>query len=212
MHPHGGGWKTSEWATPFSAFRWAIPEVCDFKGKAIYLDVDMICLKDIKELWDTDLGNKPMLSKYYNGRLELSVILFDCEKMRKYLPALEEIKKLSNASRDLRSKVKRITGKLDTRWNVLDHESYEIDEMWILHYTVMASQPWKPKWFTGVPKEHDRPELKQLWFNLKDEAKAKGYKPNLEYEHFGKYDVLGKPPVKRARFWASWLNRWRKTK
>ena len=89
-----GGWKTNQWATPFSGFRWAIPEVCGFKGKSIYMDVDMVCNKDITELWDTDLGDKPMLAKYYNGRWELSVILFDCEKMQRHLPTLEQLKNL----------------------------------------------------------------------------------------------------------------------
>ena len=187
-----GGWKTNQWATPFSGFRWAIPEVCGFKGKAIYLDVDMLCFKDIAELWNTDLGDKPMLSKYINARWELSVILFDCKKMQQHLPSIEELKKLPSAPRVLGPIAKNITVELDTRWNVLDGELFTIPEMYILHYTIMATQPWKPKWFTGNPKDHHRPELKRLWFNLKDEAVNAGCKPPAGYEPFGKYDIIGK--------------------
>ena len=40
------------WATPFSGFRWsAFRKHCGFKGRAIYLDIDMIVLADIAELW-----------------------------------------------------------------------------------------------------------------------------------------------------------------
>ena len=33
-----GGWNTPLWSTPFSGFRWAIPEYCNFEGRAIYTD------------------------------------------------------------------------------------------------------------------------------------------------------------------------------
>ena len=35
-------WNTKGWHTPFSGFRWAVPYLCNFKGRAIYTDVDMI--------------------------------------------------------------------------------------------------------------------------------------------------------------------------
>src|SRR5262245_61554152 len=36
------GWRTEGWATPFSALRWGIPAVCNFEGRAIYMDLDKI--------------------------------------------------------------------------------------------------------------------------------------------------------------------------
>ena len=47
----GSGWHTEHWATPFSGFRWAIPESCNFEGRAIYMDADVIVLCDVAELW-----------------------------------------------------------------------------------------------------------------------------------------------------------------
>jgi hypothetical protein len=44
------GWATERWATPFSGFRWAIPEVCGFEGRAIYCDSDVIFMADVAEL------------------------------------------------------------------------------------------------------------------------------------------------------------------
>ena len=37
-----GCWETHTWPTPFSGFRWGIPEYCNFEGRAIYTDCDMI--------------------------------------------------------------------------------------------------------------------------------------------------------------------------
>ena len=36
----------------FSGFRWAIPEYCQFQGKAIYMDTDVIVLDDLALLWE----------------------------------------------------------------------------------------------------------------------------------------------------------------
>ena len=49
------GWRTDWWATPFSALRWGIPEACNFEGKAIYMDVDMIAMDDIAKLWNQEI-------------------------------------------------------------------------------------------------------------------------------------------------------------
>lgn len=37
--------------TGFSLRRWMIPERCDWQGRAIYLDADILCLADIEGLW-----------------------------------------------------------------------------------------------------------------------------------------------------------------
>ena len=53
-----GCWQTHTWPTPFSGFRWGIAEFCNFEGRAIYTDCDMINFRDMKELWETDLQGK----------------------------------------------------------------------------------------------------------------------------------------------------------
>ena len=55
------GWNTRGWATPFSAFRWAIPHVCNYEGKAIYMDVDMIARDDIANLWKQKIPDNAAL-------------------------------------------------------------------------------------------------------------------------------------------------------
>ena len=51
------------WFTDFTNFRWAIPEVCSFNGKAIYVDVDEIFLRNPRELFDLTIPDgKAVLS------------------------------------------------------------------------------------------------------------------------------------------------------
>lgn len=38
-------------STDFSNSRWIVPHLCDYKGWALFLDCDMICLGDIAELY-----------------------------------------------------------------------------------------------------------------------------------------------------------------
>jgi len=49
------GWNDKKWYTPFSNFRFAIPEVNGFQGRAVYMDVDQIILKDPKELFELEI-------------------------------------------------------------------------------------------------------------------------------------------------------------
>jgi hypothetical protein len=185
------GWKTNNWSTPFSGFRWGIVEACNFEGRAIYMDVDIVNLHDISELFNTDMKGKPVLGKPYNTRVEMSVMLIDCAEMQKHTPSLESLKLHNNVPQFMTQKINNIAGKYDTRWNVIDGENYKIDEMYNLHFSKMSSQPWHPKWFTGQAQSHARPELQKLWFDLRDEAKAMGYNPAIDYEPFGKYDIVG---------------------
>ena len=49
------GWADKNWVAPFSGYRWGIPEACNFEGKAIYTDVDMINMRDMAELIDIEI-------------------------------------------------------------------------------------------------------------------------------------------------------------
>src|SRR5690606_13465431 len=38
--------------TGFSFYRWFVPWFCDYRGRAIYLDADIVCLCDLAGLWN----------------------------------------------------------------------------------------------------------------------------------------------------------------
>ena len=47
------------WGTPFTGLRYVIPKLMNFKGKAIYMDMDMINFRDIEDFYHIDLLGKP---------------------------------------------------------------------------------------------------------------------------------------------------------
>ena len=49
--------------TGFSFYRWGIPLSCGFKGRALYLDADIVVLGDIRELWEHPLGEHSHLCR-----------------------------------------------------------------------------------------------------------------------------------------------------
>ena len=136
-------WNTSGWGTPFTCFRYAIPEMCNFKGRAIYMDCDQMNFRDIAHLWEIDLEGAAfgmcwdtlnMNPKDYTGTdyergwYSDSVILMDCEKAQEYIEPIEEIKKctwgyknvfqkaINSPYKGLATMIKQI----DARWNSFD--------------------------------------------------------------------------------------------
>ena len=193
-----GGWNTTRWSTPFSGFRWAIPEVCGFEGRAIYTDCDMINYRDIGELWDLDMNGKPLAAREGQrfGGHEFCVTLIDCKIMSNYVNM--PIARMKNVDSLHRRLITKFSGdfshvhSLDPRWNVLDGEGYKIDEMWQLHFTNMATQPWKPAWFTGVSKEHPRKDVVAEFYRARDDAFSNGYLQSSAPSDQIIYNIIGR--------------------
>lgn len=134
--------------TGFSFYRFSIPEACGYKGKAIYLDADMVCLGDIQELFSMDLKGKNALAKKMDDkRFFTSCMLLDCEHLKHW--KIHEWVTLINAG--LTSYQGTMCGApegmnhddfgdLPPIWNDFDH--YD-DKTKIIHYTHVPTQPWK---------------------------------------------------------------------
>ena len=131
--------------TGFSFYRWAIPLLCGYKGKAIYLDADIINFQDINELWSTPMNECTHLM-YKNFA---SVMLIDCEKAQ--WPFIDMVKKASNDEVFYRnimwgendSITSQNKGELCEYWNYLDEFKPEFDtNAKQVHYTVVENQPW----------------------------------------------------------------------
>jgi lipopolysaccharide biosynthesis glycosyltransferase len=179
------GWADFQWFTPFSGFRWAIPEICNFKGRAIYTDVDMINFHDISKLSKVDLQGKPFGARKGNRwGYELCVMVIDCELAKKYIWNLKKLKKKKDAHayhRDMIIKKKLITP-IDPRWNCLDGEDLEIPEMYQLHFTNMPSQPWHPEWYPGEKEKHSRDDILRLYESLKAEVSKKNFFSSCKFD------------------------------
>lgn len=164
--------------TGFSFYRFVIPKLCGFKGKAIYLDADMLVFDDIANLWNLPFGGKDVLCSYQeeippgweNGQnnslgedrhwspgRQLSVMLLNCENLDW---DIDEIIAGLDAGRysyrelmaDLCSvESSRIADTIPNEWNCL--EWFEPARSSLVHFTVVPTQPWR----------HENNRLNDLW-------------------------------------------------
>ena len=133
--------------TPFSFQRFIIPQVCNYQGKAIYLDADMLVFKDIKGLWERTFDGANILSSYTNefsGRKpQYSVMLMDCNKLNWNIKEL--VDKLDSNILTYEElmydfSLANTSTCIEPKWNSL--EFYSENDTALLHYTDMNTQPW----------------------------------------------------------------------
>ncbi|MBD2338958.1 glycosyl transferase [Calothrix sp. FACHB-156] len=169
--------------TEFSLYRYLIPQLCNYQGKAIYLDSDMVCLADIGELFDTPVDNLDFLSKQdtYTHLGEkmwgLSVMLINCEHCQFNLENIcDELDQNLYTFTDFSCMSPRFLkyhaykiAPLDTQWNVFD---YWDNQTKLIHYTNLYTQPWK------APNH----PYGELWFQYFREAMEAGYVTEKDIE------------------------------
>jgi hypothetical protein len=199
------GWQTSEWATTFSGFRWAIPEVCEFKGRAIYMDSDVIIKADIAELWNQKFEpGKAVLAKG-GGSWRLDVCMWDCKAAKQIVSPLQLMMSEKMAHQRMSGKVRggSFVQQFNGNWNCLDGEAYKsLDdpEIKAIHYTNIGTQPQlrhslprlkannQQHWYNGKVERHWRNDLIVLFDKLFEEANQSGYTSAkyLQHPKFGK--------------------------
>lgn len=196
---HWHGYNTHSWPTPFSGYRWAIPEYCGFQGRAIYTDVDMINFRSISDLWETDLEGRMFAARKGTrfGGHEFCVMVIDCEKAKDHLIPVARQRSIDGYHQRCISTFSgngQFVTDLDPRWNCLDGDGRQVNEMYQLHWTKMATQPWLPRWFSGNPEKHPRQDLVDLFHSLQTEAAAAGYEQRnyIPNDLFGPYDIIGR--------------------
>lgn len=201
----GKGWNTRGWTTPFSGFRWAVPHACNYEGKAIYTDSDMIAFADIAELWNQPFKDgAPVISKGKNSP-RFCVALFDCAAMKRYTPSFDALRTNPIAYYQMRQRVMPGTQPFAGNWNCLDGEHYKsLDDpdIKILHYTSIPHQlqlkhslprlkaEGSKHWYPGRTQPHWKQGLQDLFDKLLEEAIANGYPPEkYRREPFGDYQI-----------------------
>lgn len=167
----GVGWKTN-----FSCFRWAIPELCGFQGRAIYLDVDQLLIKDIRQMWKLPMND----AAYLSIRPERTdVMLMDCSKFNApWWRSLEYMRPSGKNQKYYRMLVEKNSkvGELDGIYNCLDGDGFS-DKTRLIHYTKMDTQPWNP--FPDVLnyRPHKNKQVSDLWhkcYELMENCKSIG--------------------------------------
>lgn len=139
--------------TPFTFQRFAIPELCQYQGRAIYLDSDMLVFRDINELWQqpfekpgllrADLLSVPEPADSVRSP-QYSVMLLNCEQLK--WSAAQLVNELAEGRWTYQAFVLEMSpaetkrADLPLGWN--DLEKYDPERTALLHYTDMPRQPW----------------------------------------------------------------------
>ena len=216
-----GCWDMSRWSTPFSGFRWAIPEYCRFEGRAIYTDNDVLFLGDLRELWESPLEDGRVIAAKGNGRF--CVMLLDCARVPD-IGSVEGMKtrpfrhaQLCQFFADSSNGVQ----KFDRQWNNFDGENdviarytdgldiiSVITEIKALHLTDMSTNPYmvlarkrleaegRTSWYDGPVRDHRRPDVVELVNEYYEHALDAGYElvdyePETRYGPYRKQSQAG---------------------
>jgi hypothetical protein len=187
------GWKCGSGRTPFTHFRWSLPAMCGYEGKAIYTDVDWIFRADLAELWQQPVPGVFLSRVGKKGLGKTCCMLFDCAHAQGHVPTLDKLKTMQDPQGTLmayfRGRPDLFSG-FDGDWNAIDIKGYEdINDPRIkaIHYSRIEMQPsfpyaqkrlskeGKSHWYTGPTGPHERPELIALFGQMYREALAAGY-------------------------------------
>lgn len=186
------GWNTSTWSTPFSGFRWGIPEYCNYEGKAIYCDDDQVWLQDPAQLWDNPFEpNKICQAKLLGGReIRYCVMLWDNERAGKALPFNVSEQKHDPQLHQKMTQAVSQSGMVqffDRNFNNFDGEDQRLEDIKLLHLTDMSSNPGvhmaierlgdqAKHWYDGPLRKHRRQDVVDLFHQYYNEAYAAGYR------------------------------------
>ena len=189
-----GGWRTEQWATPFSGFRWAVPHCCGFAGRAIYMDTDMVVLGDIAELWKHPMqAPSVFVARKESGFQRFCVMLWDCAAARAVLPPIEAIRSNPASHAQITASFKQHPDRvqaMDPAFNNIDGEHKPASEIRILHYSDMGTQfshrhaferlrrEGRAHWFDGQLMEHPRRDLAEIFETEYRDALANGRHPD----------------------------------
>ncbi len=163
-------------STEFTYTRFLVPHLCNYRGKAIFMDCDMLCLGDIKELDDLDVSGlalrvvqhdyKPSNTVKMDGKVQTvyprknwsSLMLMNCEKLKLWTKQVVETQTGAYLHRFQDIPDSQI-GEIPKTWNTLD---WMDENTKLVHYT--NGGPWFEQY-----KDHP---YGQVWLDYRDEYRA----------------------------------------
>jgi len=174
------GFRTWFWTTGFTNYRFAVPQLAGYRGRAIYNDVDQVYLADPALLFDLDLADHGYLAV---SETDTSVMLMDCERMGRIWTLERAQQQRKYRLTDDARAIANTHGRLPPEWNARDEEHVE-GRTRLLHYTTLHKQPWRPfpERFYYQPNPHG-----DLWLEMERQADRAGYQvfgANHNSEHY----------------------------
>lgn len=180
----------SDGSNEFIYSRFLVPHLMNFKGWAIYADGDMICVEDIKKLWDLrdekfavqvikhDYKTK-ISEKYWGNKNEnyprknwSSVVIWNCGHKKHKILTPNFIQKQTGAFLHRFNWLDdKEIGEIDIKWNWLALEYEEKDDINLIHYTIgtpcfeeYSNKPfssyWKKSFFNSLEGYYKKENLR----------------------------------------------------
>lgn len=205
------GWRTERWATPWTALRWAVPAICGWRGRAVYLDCPQIVLGDVAHLIDAPMPAEAcVLVRREGAQLRVGCLVFDCAAARKWLPDLAALRADVGAHQTvgyLLSSHQNLTGDLPAGWGMRDIDFSRAPEAATgsVHMEAVALQPHQERarrrlrragrehWYAGPRLPHYSARLVALFEEEYAAAERDGYRVELYVpdEAYGPYSISG---------------------
>ena len=187
--------------TNFSFARFAIPELKGYRGKALYLDADMLVFRDIAELWQLPLNGVKIIiqgelpshvtksnkvGSPISRKRQSSVMMIDCDSVdwraSDIIGALDSKYDYEQLMGEMCILPDNQVGyTLPFEWNSLE---YYDENTCLIHYTDMHTQPWVSTengfgylWLREVRRMLDEQGLS--WGALKKEIDLGYFRPSL---------------------------------
>jgi hypothetical protein len=189
------GWRTDRWVTPWSAFRWAVPELCGWRGRAVYFDCPQIVMGDVAELGALRVPDGAVAAvRRWTTALRTSCIVWNCAAAERWLPTMDELRREPDhpqAVARLMLGRPSLTVQLPPGWAVNDVE-YSDDpagatgsvycenlhmQPHVRHALSRLRRQGLEHWFDGARLPHYCERLVRLYDEALAEALASGYEP-----------------------------------
>lgn len=140
-------------STQFTYTRFLVPHLCNYEGTALFVDNDMLCMSDIKEIFDLDMSNYalrvvkhnhvPTVDIKMDGKTQTtyprknwsSMMLMNCAKLKCWTKEAVETMPPAWLHRFEPIPDEQI-GDLPADWNVLDENVNSKTKLW--HMTTGA--------------------------------------------------------------------------
>ncbi len=167
-------------STEFTYSRFLVPHLCGFQGKAVFMDNDMLCLADIKELDELDMSGLALrvvkhdysptsaVKMYgcpqtsYPRKNWSSLMIMNCAKLKLWSKQVVETQTGAYLHR-FQDIADEHIGEIPKTWNTLD---WMDDSTKLIHYT--GGGPWFDAY-------RDHPHA-DIWYQYRDEMHAAGTK------------------------------------
>jgi len=163
-------------STEFTYSRFLVPHLCNFQGKAVFMDNDMLCFGDVKELADLEMSHLALrvvkheyaptnsVKMYgcpqtqYPRKNWSSMMLMDCDKLKLWTKKVVETQTGAYLHRFQDIPDQQI-GDIPKTWNTLD---------WMDEHTKLIHYTNGGPWFT----EYENHPHADVWYQARDEVRA----------------------------------------